>query len=51
MLGYHLYQNNKQLYDEIGIDEENPPRIGIYFKNAYPAYEDDTTVATPLAFK
>src|SRR5574341_139171 len=49
MLGYYLYKNDRQLFDNIGIDEEKDiSRMGIFFKNAYPAEKDEATVASPL---
>lgn len=52
MLGYYLYKNDRQLFDNIGIDEEKDiSRMGIFFKNAYPVEENGTTVASPLILR
>lgn len=52
MLGYYLYKNDMQLFKDIGIDEEDDiSKMGIFFKNAYPIYDNDMTIASPLLFK
>ncbi len=52
MLGYYLYKNDRQLFDDIGIDEEKDiSKMGIFFKNAYPVDKDEITIASPLIFR
>ncbi len=52
MIGYYLYKNDIQLFNDIKIDEENDiSKMGIFFKDAYPIYENDITIASPLLFK
>jgi len=52
MLGYHLYTNNRGLYDKLAISEDlDMSKTNIFFKDAHPVYDDKFTVASPVALR
>jgi len=52
MLGYHLYINNRGLFDKLAISEDlDMSKTNIFFKDAHPVYNDKFTVASPVALR
>lgn len=52
MVGYYLYNNNRELFERLKINEDNDMRnTGVFFKDAYPMYKDKVTVASPVSFR
>ncbi|MBE0521932.1 MAG: hypothetical protein IBX39_06665 [Candidatus Methanoperedenaceae archaeon] len=48
MAGYYLFKNDRELFNDIGIDEENDiSKMGIIFKNSYPVNNDKRSVFSP----
>ncbi len=49
MLGYHLYTNDRGLFDKLAISEDlDMSKTNIFFKDAYPIYNNKFTVASPV---
>ena len=41
MVGYHLYTNNRDLFDAMRISEDNEmAKTGVFFKDALPSFND-----------
>lgn len=52
MLGYHLYTNDRELFDRLAISEDSDmSKTNIFFKDAHSVYEDKFTVASPIALR
>lgn len=52
MLGYHLYTNNRGLFDKLAISEDlDMSKTNIFFKDAHPVYDDKFTVVSPVALR
>lgn len=52
MVGYYLYNNNRELFDALRIDEDSDMgQTGVFFKNANPLFEKKVTVASPASSK
>lgn len=52
MVGYYLYKNNKELFNRLKIEEDNDMQnTGVFFKDAYPMYNDKVTVASPVSLR
>lgn len=50
MIGYHLYNNNKQLFDELRINEDQDMKnTGVFFKDAHPMCRGKKTFASPMS--
>ena len=52
MLGYHLYTNDRGLFDRLAISEDSDmSKTNIFFKDAHPVYNNEFTVASPVALR
>jgi len=52
MLGYHLYTNDLGLFDKLAISEDlDMSKTNIFFKDAYPIYNNKFTVASPAVLR
>jgi len=52
MVGYHLYTNNKDLFDKLRISEDcDMSKTGVFIKDALPLHEDKITVASPASLR
>jgi len=51
MLGYYLYNNNKDLFEKLAIDEDcDMGKTNIFLKDAHPLSKNEFTVASPIAY-
>jgi len=52
MVGYYLYNNNRELFEALRIDEdEDMTQTGVFFKNAHPLYDEKHTLASPVSLR